>query len=142
MGIKKGARGLWCSGLGLHKLDSRPTFFILRWTTRHCILYLFAEKVSLPAKFNVKINDIRQVKQVKCKCNPLIKQAVRHYELRKRGNNAQKISIGDARRRKAKVTSNGERGTSCSNRQPNGREISDSGILVERSGSSGQKLVD
>ncbi len=37
--MKKRAWGLWYSGLGLHQLVSRPTFFILRWTTHLCILY-------------------------------------------------------------------------------------------------------
>ncbi len=39
LGIKKGARALWNSEGGLHQLSSRPTIFILRWTTRPYILY-------------------------------------------------------------------------------------------------------
>ncbi len=30
---------LWYSGLGIHQLGSRPTFFIPRWTKHRCILY-------------------------------------------------------------------------------------------------------
>ncbi len=37
--IKKGARALWYSYLCLRQLGSRPTAFILRWTTHPCILY-------------------------------------------------------------------------------------------------------
>ncbi len=36
---KKGASALWYSELSLHQLGSRPTVFIPRWTTHHCILY-------------------------------------------------------------------------------------------------------
>ncbi len=36
--LKQGARGLWYSGLGLHQLGSRPTFYIPRWTAHLYIL--------------------------------------------------------------------------------------------------------
>ncbi len=31
-----GARSLWCYELSLHKLDSQPKFYILRWTAHIC----------------------------------------------------------------------------------------------------------
>ncbi len=39
MGIKMGARSLWCSELNLHELGSRQTVFILRCTTHPNIQY-------------------------------------------------------------------------------------------------------
>ncbi len=39
LGMKKGARALWCSKLSLHQLGTRSTVVMLQWTTHLCILY-------------------------------------------------------------------------------------------------------
>ncbi len=40
-----GTRDLWLFELSLHQLGSRPTFFILRWTTHPCVPRMFKDVV-------------------------------------------------------------------------------------------------